>query len=121
MASPPLPPGFASRGMESPWLPPRVTSVAAARQLHRCHQESHPDKVTSSESPLSLVLLPCLMCVCVCVCVCVCLPIRLPSDLQISIFGECGVLVSLDYYLYSGISYGLMYLVRVWMLGNSDL
>ena len=44
MASPPPPAGFASRRLESPWLPPRVTSVAAANQLHRCGQESRPGK-----------------------------------------------------------------------------
>ena len=32
MASPPLPPGFASRRVESPWPPPRVTSVPAASE-----------------------------------------------------------------------------------------
>ncbi|XBI00336.1 hypothetical protein VPH35_129411 [Triticum aestivum] len=108
MASSPLPPGFASR-RSPPSLPPRVTSVVATSKLHRCRQESRPGKVTSSEPLLYLVLLPCLrvrMCLCV-----VC----------ISIFGECSVLVSLEYYLYSGISYEMMFLVRVWMLGNSDL
>ena len=56
-------PGFSSRCVESPWPPRRVTFVAAASQLHCCRQESLPDKVTSSKSLLSMVLLPCLMCV----------------------------------------------------------
>ncbi|XBI64282.1 hypothetical protein VPH35_044475 [Triticum aestivum] len=70
MASPPLPPGFASRRMESPWPPRGVALAAAESQLHHCPQESGPGKVTSSESLLSLVLLRSCPACCMCV-VCV--------------------------------------------------
>ncbi|EMS47966.1 hypothetical protein TRIUR3_29965 [Triticum urartu] len=46
MASPPLPPGFASRRMESPWPPGGVALAAAESQLHHYPQESSPGKVT---------------------------------------------------------------------------
>ncbi|XP_044326152.1 uncharacterized protein [Triticum aestivum] len=45
MASPPLPPGFASRRMESPWPPGGVALAAAESQLHHYPQESSPGKI----------------------------------------------------------------------------
>ena len=65
--------------LESPWAPPRVTSIAAPSQLHHCRQESRLRRgnflwITALPGLLDLlitrVMCACLLLLC---CVCACL------------------------------------------------